>query len=176
MKVLLPIDGSKSSLNAAKYVAKMAKNSRSPTTVTLVSVHDDSGLGYVKQFVDKTYRTKPFREDTAIAGSSMGGLIALYGGLRYGQYFGKVGAFSPSLWFNPAVLDLTTKTAWKSKIYAVSSKTEMKSVEKTMHNMYWSLKKGNYSDEQLRIILRDRGKHNEIFWSKEFKKMIEWMF
>jgi len=54
MKVLLPIDGSKSSLNAAKYVAKMAKNSRSPTTVTLVSVHDDSGLGYVKQFVDKS--------------------------------------------------------------------------------------------------------------------------
>jgi len=53
MKVLLPIDGSKSSLNAAKYVAKMVKNSRSPTTVTLVSVHDDSGLGYVKQFVDK---------------------------------------------------------------------------------------------------------------------------
>ncbi|MFZ4544784.1 MAG: alpha/beta hydrolase [Saprospiraceae bacterium] len=130
----------------------------------------------VKQFVDKTYRTKPFREDTAIAGSSMGGLIALYGGLRYGQYFGKVGAFSPSLWFNPSVLDLTTKTAWKSKIYAVSSKTEMKSVEKTMHNVYWSLKKGNYSDEQLRIILRDRGKHNEIFWSKEFKKMMEWMF
>jgi len=32
MKVLLPIDGSKSSLKAAKYVAKMAKNSRSPTT------------------------------------------------------------------------------------------------------------------------------------------------
>jgi len=53
MKVLLPIDGSKSSLNAAKYVAKMVKNSHSPTTVTLVSVHDDSGLGYVKQFVDK---------------------------------------------------------------------------------------------------------------------------
>jgi nucleotide-binding universal stress UspA family protein len=53
MKVLLPIDGSKSSLNAAKYVAKMVKNSHSPTTVTLVSIHDDSGLGYVKQFVDK---------------------------------------------------------------------------------------------------------------------------
>jgi len=62
MKVLLPIDGSKSSLNAAKYVAKMAKNSRSPTTVTLVSVHDDSGLGYVKQFVDKNIVDDYLRE------------------------------------------------------------------------------------------------------------------
>ena len=51
MKILLPTDGSKSSLNAAKYVAKMAKNSRSPVSVTLISVHDDMGLGHVKQFV-----------------------------------------------------------------------------------------------------------------------------
>lgn len=51
MKILLPTDGSKSSLNAAKYVAKMAKNSRSPVSVTLISVHDDVGLGHVKQFV-----------------------------------------------------------------------------------------------------------------------------
>lgn len=53
MKILLPIDGSKSSLNAAKYVTKFAKNSRSPVSVTLVSVHDDVGLGHVKQFVAK---------------------------------------------------------------------------------------------------------------------------
>jgi nucleotide-binding universal stress UspA family protein len=62
MKVLLPIDGSKSSLNAAKYVAKMAKNSRSPITVTLVSVHDDMGLGHVKQFVSKSVVDDYLRE------------------------------------------------------------------------------------------------------------------
>ena len=54
MKILLPIDGSKSSLNAAKYISKMAKNSRSPVSVTLISVHDDIGLGHVKQFVTKS--------------------------------------------------------------------------------------------------------------------------
>jgi nucleotide-binding universal stress UspA family protein len=51
MKILLPIDGSKSSLNAAKYVVKLAKDLRSKCTVTLISVHDDIGLGHVKQFV-----------------------------------------------------------------------------------------------------------------------------
>ena len=62
MKILLPIDGSKSSLNAAKYVAKMAKNSRSPAIVTLVSVHDDLGLGHVKQFVAKSVVDDYLRE------------------------------------------------------------------------------------------------------------------
>lgn len=51
MKILLPVDGSKSSLNAAKYVAKFVKDLRSKCSVTLVSIHDDIGLGHVKQFV-----------------------------------------------------------------------------------------------------------------------------
>lgn len=51
MKILLPVDGSKSSLNAAKYVVKLAKDLRSTCAVTLISVHDDIGLGHVKQFV-----------------------------------------------------------------------------------------------------------------------------
>jgi nucleotide-binding universal stress UspA family protein len=62
MKILLPIDGSKSSLNAVKYLAKMAKNSRSPVTVTLMSVHDDMGLGHVKQFVAKSVIDDYLRE------------------------------------------------------------------------------------------------------------------
>ncbi|QWD90203.1 universal stress protein [Polynucleobacter sp. MWH-Braz-FAM2G] len=62
MKILLPIDGSKSALNATKYVAKLAKNSRSPAVVTLLSVHDDASLNYVKQFVAKSVVDDYLRE------------------------------------------------------------------------------------------------------------------
>ena len=130
----------------------------------------------VKVFIDTHYRTLPFRENTGIAGSSLGGLLSLYAGLKYGQYFGKVATFSPSLWFNPKVLDLAAKAAWKSQIYAVASKTEMQSMSKTMQNLYFSLKNNQYNDEQIRIIIRDRGRHNEVFWRKEFKGMLEWLF
>ena len=54
MKILLPIDGSKTSLNAAKHVAQLVSNMRNKCTVTLISVHDDFGLNHVKQFVSKS--------------------------------------------------------------------------------------------------------------------------
>jgi nucleotide-binding universal stress UspA family protein len=62
MKILLPIDGSKSSLNAAKYVAQMVSNMRTKCSVTLISVHDDFGLSHVKQFVSKSVVDDYLRE------------------------------------------------------------------------------------------------------------------
>lgn len=50
MKILVPTDGSKSSLNAIKYVAKLAKSLRHKCHITLINVHDESGLLYADQF------------------------------------------------------------------------------------------------------------------------------
>lgn len=57
MKILLPIDGSKSSINAAKQVVKLVKNSRSPAKVTLIGVYDDAG-----KYVDEYLRNACARE------------------------------------------------------------------------------------------------------------------
>jgi nucleotide-binding universal stress UspA family protein len=62
MKILLPIDGSKTSLNAAKYVAQLVANIRSKCSVTLINVHDDFGLNHVKQFVSKSVVDDYLRE------------------------------------------------------------------------------------------------------------------
>ena len=52
-------------------------------------------LGTVKPLVDRKFRTQRERESTGIAGSSMGGLLALYAFFEYGESFGRVGAVSP---------------------------------------------------------------------------------
>src|SRR5262249_44323272 len=41
----------------------------------------------VKPFIDANYRTLPDREHTAVAGSSLGGLISLYLGYQHGDVF-----------------------------------------------------------------------------------------
>ena len=54
MKILVAVDGSKSSLNAVKYAAKLAIALRTKDRITLVSVHDDHGLRHAKKFVGKS--------------------------------------------------------------------------------------------------------------------------
>ena len=62
MKMLVPVDGSKASLNAVKYAAKLSGNMRSADSVTLITVHDDQGLRHAKQFVGKAEIADYLRE------------------------------------------------------------------------------------------------------------------
>lgn len=58
----------------------------------------------VKPFIDARYRTRPDAANTAIVGSSMGGLAALYLALWHPRTFGHVGALSPSVWWDRRVV------------------------------------------------------------------------
>lgn len=51
-----------------------------------------------KPYIDENYLTLPERQNTAIGGSSMGGLMTLYALSKYNRYFSKGAALSPSLW------------------------------------------------------------------------------
>ena len=51
----------------------------------------------LKPYIDETYRTIPDREHTMIAGSSMGGLMALYAVVAYNEVFSRAAALSPSI-------------------------------------------------------------------------------
>lgn len=51
MKVLVATDGSKHALRAVKYAATLAGLLRQACSITLISVHDDTGLRHAKAFV-----------------------------------------------------------------------------------------------------------------------------
>ena len=51
----------------------------------------------LKTMIDRDYRTCPFRECTGIAGSSMGGLMALFASIRYNQWFSKAACLSSAI-------------------------------------------------------------------------------
>ncbi|RKQ11778.1 hypothetical protein D8M03_17430 [Lysinibacillus endophyticus] len=56
----------------------------------------------LKPYIDEKFRTLKDRENTSIAGASMGGYISLYATMKYQDVFGKVAAFSPIFGFNKA--------------------------------------------------------------------------
>jgi predicted alpha/beta superfamily hydrolase len=53
----------------------------------------------LKPRIDRGFRTRATPSQTAIVGSSMGGLISLYAWLRRPDVFGLAGVMSPALWF-----------------------------------------------------------------------------
>lgn len=78
-------------------------------TPTLDSNYAGSGKGesYVNfiindlmPFINSNYKTKTGPENTAIIGSSLGGLISLYASWNHPEIFGKAGCLSSSLWWD----------------------------------------------------------------------------
>lgn len=62
----------------------------------------------IKPVIDRDYRTIPFRECTAIGGSSMGGLMALYAVVHYNRWFSKAACVSTAMGFcmRPLMADM----------------------------------------------------------------------
>ena len=73
----------------------------------------------VKPLIDGHFRTLPGRAHTGMLGSSMGGLISLYGFFRHSNVFGFTGIMSPALWYaNRAIYAFVRHTPFvPGKIY-----------------------------------------------------------
>jgi predicted alpha/beta superfamily hydrolase len=126
----------------------------------------------IKPFIDANYRTLGWPDHTWLVGSSLGGLSSFYGGLQFSPVFGKIGVLSPAFWFNPAVLQHAPATSLaQSRFYVAGSKTESKGMAPGLQKAYWRLKALGVPDQNLTVAIRDRGRHSESYWAREFRKM-----
>lgn len=128
----------------------------------------------LKPEIDKRYRTKTRSHDTAIMGSSLGGLLSFYAVLRYGNVFGKAGVFSPSFWFSPEIFDLAGKTDLKGKrFYFLCGNKEDDNMVSDIYKMVSRIT-GKGAETTERVI--DAGEHNEKLWRENFGGAVEWLF
>lgn len=58
----------------------------------------------IKKAVDAKFRTKTDAGNTALIGSSFGGIVTLHLGLTHPDVFGKLGVLSPSVWVDNRVM------------------------------------------------------------------------
>jgi len=54
----------------------------------------------VLPFIEHQYRVLPGANNTGLGGSSLGGLVTMYLGIRYPEHFGKLAVMSPSVWWD----------------------------------------------------------------------------
>lgn len=129
----------------------------------------------LKPYIDKRFRTKKGKENTFIAGSSMGGLISFYAILKYPKVFGGAGVFSPAFWINPELKNVKRKKAKKvkGKIYFFGGMLENEHMVPDMLAAFEQMKK--YSKADMKVVIRADGKHNEATWREEFPKFYKWI-
>ena len=124
----------------------------------------------LKPYIDENYRTLPDRENTLIGGSSMGGLMALYGAVCYNHVFQRAACLSPSLWVDAdQVLQMIAGAKMKNDtcIYMDYGSVEMYNHEASASALIATahLLLTKHVDLTFRIV--PGGTHSEASWEKQ---------
>ena len=132
----------------------------------------------LKPEIDKKYRTLSGASNTGIMGSSMGGLISMYGIMEYSNIFGKAGVFSPSFWISKSAFTQVKSNASPEnmKIYMLMGGKEGSNMTKVMNKMTKILQKKGFDNSNLFSLTVADGVHHESFWEAEFAKAVLWLF
>lgn len=140
----------------------------------------------LKPFIDATYRTKKDASHTGLGGSSLGGLISLYLGLKYPTVFSRIAVVSPAVWWddNQIVhytesetrkvplriwLDIGTKEGRDAK-EAQATVDGARLLRQTLIRKGWRLGK------DLKYLEADGAEHNERAWAARIDQILEFLF
>ena len=142
------------------------------------AIYIDFLVNDLKPFIDKNYRTKSKAKHTAIIGSSLGGLISFYGGFKYPDVFGKIGALSTSFWFSNNIYAFASRNSAvkNTKLYMLIGEKEGGSMVADTEKMEKLLIEKGFPKDNLTTKIVADGKHTESFWRDEFLETILFLY
>lgn len=140
----------------------------------------------LKPAVDKEFRTLPGKAHTAMAGSSMGGLLTFYAGLLYPETFGLLGVLSPSIWLDEQNIykELTTITSpeeiksQKYFFYGGGNENRLKpdgSFVTMNEDVLRSSAEFQQYGAEIRISINPEGRHGAWYWRTAFAEFYQWI-
>ncbi len=134
----------------------------------------------LKPFVDHAYRTLPGAENCGMGGSSLGGLVSLYLGLRYTWVFSKLAVMSPSVWWHSrAILKTVAQITRKPDLRIwldVGTREgrralpDVRALKRDLTNKGW--KRG----KDLAYTEAQGGEHSEWAWAQRVAPMLKFLF
>jgi predicted alpha/beta superfamily hydrolase len=134
----------------------------------------------VKPFINYGYRALHESENTGIGGSSLGGLVSLYVGLRKPQVFGKIAALSPSVWWNERVILKFAASAPVRPLPRVwldiGTREGPRIVEDVERFRDVLVGKGWGLDRDLHYQRVEGAEHNEAAWAQRVGPFLQFLF
>jgi predicted alpha/beta superfamily hydrolase len=144
----------------------------------------------LKPLVDKRFRTLTGPEHTCIGGSSLGGLVSLYGAFSRPDVFGKAAVVSPSLWwdegfmFGYLALKANNPRYKNSKIWidmgtkegSIPKGMEVAPVIQQIRQVKKILLAGGFKESQIGYLEVKDGIHNERHWGKRSGQIFSFLF
>ena len=133
-------------------------------------------------FIASQYRVKKDRESTGLGGSSLGGLVSLYLGLRYATWFGKLAVLSPSVWWNhKSILGYLNERApeiWdRPKLWLDVGEKEGRRAVQDAETLNRRLKANHWlPGETLHFEKVYGGTHDEASWARRVRPMLKFLF
>jgi enterochelin esterase-like enzyme len=137
-------------------------------------------LDEVRPFVKGNYRVREGVANTGIGGSSLGGLVSLYLGLREPKIFGKIAALSPSVWWNERVIVRFASAARVEphpRIWLdIGTREGPRTVDDVERFREVLLNKGWRSDRDLHYERIEGAEHNEAAWAQRVGPFLQFLF
>ena len=136
----------------------------------------------VKPLIDSTYRTKPDRENTAVGGSSMGGIISFMFGWEAPEVFSKAICMSPAFKINDLDYVVTVYSddgpRREVKFYIDNGGVGLeKRLQPGIDAMLKTLdKKGYVPHQDYFWVLDEKAEHNEAAWAKRMPEALTLLF
>lgn len=130
----------------------------------------------LKPTIDNTFRTRSDRNNTFIAGSSMGGLMSLYAILEYNHIFSRAAALSPSIWTGPQKLAKMIKNANINPDTVVYMDYGTEELPRYKHMIQkFAMISSMLMKKNIRLNARivPNGTHSEASWEKQIPFFVE---
>ena len=133
-------------------------------------------------WIAREYRVRRDREATGLGGSSLGGLVTLFLGLKHAECFGKLAVMSPSVWWNNrSILGYVNERApqiWeRPRMWLDIGDREG---HKTLRDAELLAKRlranGWRPGETLHFELVRGGAHDEASWATRVRPMLKFLF
>jgi predicted alpha/beta superfamily hydrolase len=133
-------------------------------------------------WIASQYRVRTDRASTGMGGSSLGGLVTLYLGLKYAAVFGRLGVMSPSVWWaHKSILGCVNEYApgiWeKPRMWLDVGDSEGRKTLRDAEQLMRRLKANGWKPEETLHFERVHGgTHDEASWATRVRPMLRFLF